>query len=298
VATQATSTLSNENVWKELLHDLPPYARARVEALFPSGEVPPFLEFIVETVEKDAASGARKPASTPLMDTGVLAHALSDPEILTLPDAVRLARAAAKLDRRIDEKLLNRLTGSSRKWPDQVPESETARVLEVIDEVSDCRRLVMPLMKFLKLPQKHLRSKVVKLIARASQNSDWAEVLLTDTDPRVRANLIDGLAVQSGHQIDLLLRAAAKDPHHRVAMTALLGLCQRGDESSCAEIRRLALEGDASHRVAAAWALRRLERVRAAASSEIETDAVAEVEADAVAAVATQAVTEAVAKDT
>jgi hypothetical protein len=257
-------SLSNDEIWQVLLSDLPRHACARVESLFESEERPPFFAFVVEAIEKDAAIG-RAGRSEPLMDAGLVARAVSDPEILSLPDAVRLARAAAKLDDRLDDKLLTRLTGPPRDWPGGVPETEIAQVLEVVDEISGCRRLVMPLMKFLKLPQKQLRSKAVKLIARASQNPDWAEMLLKDADPRVRANLIDGIALQNGPQIDILLRKAATDSHHRVAVTALLGLCQRGDQSSCERIQKLALEGDDAHRLAAEWALRQLDPASAIA---------------------------------
>ena len=271
------ASLSSDEIWQTLLGGLLRYARTRVEALLVfgeklgsgevpgSGEIPPFFPFVVEAIEKDAATGRPAPLSAALMDTGLVARAVSDPQILALPDAVRLARAAVKLDERLDGRLLTRLTGPPRKWPDGVPETEIAHVLEVIDEISDGRRLVMPLMKFLKLPQKHLRSKAAKLMARASHNPDWAETILRDADPRVRANLIDGIAHQSGPQIELLLRKASRDPNHRVALTALLGLCQRGDQSSCERIRKLALEGDVAHRTAAEWALRQLEPANAIA---------------------------------
>lgn len=263
--------LSSDEIWQALLGALSRHARARVEALLGSGEMlgtrelPPFFPFVVEAIEKDAPSGRPGPASSSLMETGLVASAVSDPRILALPDAVRLARAAAKLDDRLDDRLMTRLTGPPREWPRGVPESEIAHVLEVIDEISDCRRLVMPLMKFLKLPQKQLRSKAAKLIARASQNPDWAETILRDADPRVRSNLIDGIALQTGPQIEVLLRKAAADPHHRVAVTALLGLCRRGDQSSCERIGKLALEGDDVHRAAAEWALRQLEPANAIA---------------------------------
>ncbi len=259
------ASLSNDEIWQALLGGLSRYARTRVEALLGPGEIPPFFPFVVEAVEKDAAAGRPGPVSAPLMESGLVAGAVSGPQILALPDAVRLARAAAKLDDRLDDKLMTRLTGPPRAWPAGVPETEIAHVLEVIDEISDCRRLVMPLMKFLKLPQKQLRSKAAKLIARASRNADWAETVLKDADPRVRANLIDGIALQDGPQIEVLLREAATDPHHRVAVTALLGLCQRGDQSSCEQIRRLALEGDDAHRAAAVWALRQLQPANAIA---------------------------------
>jgi hypothetical protein len=229
-----------------------------VKTLIGSDEPPPFLAFVMEAIEKDVSRGRVGPASAPLMD-GLVIHAISTPAILSLPEAIQLDLAASKLDDSIDLKLLNRLTGPSRNWPTGVPDSETTRVLEVLDETSDCRRLVLPLMKFLKLPNPRQRSKVVKLIARASQNPGWAELLLADPDPRIRSNLIDGLLLQQGPQIESLLRKAAQDPHHRVAITSLLGLCQRNDKSSCEQLRALAADGHGAHRRAAQWALSKLE---------------------------------------
>jgi hypothetical protein len=252
------STLSNAETWRILLEPVGSQARTRIENLFdPKGVLPPFLSFVLDAVEKDAAAGHVSPASGPLMDSGLVIHALSEPLFFELPDALRLAKAAVKLDYRLDDKLLTRLTGSSR-WPEGVPKAECVRVLEVIDAISDCQRLVLPLMKFLKLPPHQLRSKAVKLIARARRNAGWAESILADPDPRVRSNLIDGLAQQRGDQIDILLRKAAADPHHRVSIAALLQLCQRGDEPSCEKIRRQAQEGDPPNRRAAEWALKHM----------------------------------------
>jgi hypothetical protein len=256
-ATGNLSSLTNDATWRSLLGDLTPYNRARLEERFAADGFPPFFAYVIEAVEKDAEIGRISPVTSPLMES-VVPNALSTPSILSLPEAIRLGKAAAKLDDHLDAKLLNRLTDQQRKRSAELPEVEVSRVLEVIGEISDCRRLVMPLAKFLKLPQQHLRSKVVKLIARASQNPDWAETLLADADPRVRSNLIDGISLQSGAQIDSLLRKAATDPHHRVATTALLELWRRGDEASGVEIRKLEAEGSPAHRRAAEWALRQI----------------------------------------
>jgi hypothetical protein len=108
---------SSDEIWQALLGGLSRHARVRVEALLGpaempgSGEIPPFFPFVVESIEKDAAAGRAGPASAALMETGLVARAISDPQILALPDAVRLARAAAKLDDRLDDKLMTRLTG-------------------------------------------------------------------------------------------------------------------------------------------------------------------------------------------
>jgi hypothetical protein len=255
--TNLSASLSNNAIWRSLLNELTPYNRTRLEGQFASQGFPPFFTFVIEAVDRDAASGRISHATSPLMDS-VVPSAILNPAILSSADAIRLAKAATKLDDRLDAKLLSRLTDQQRKQLEEIPEGEIARALEIIDEISDCRRLVMPLAKFLKLPQRHLRSKVVKLIARASQNPGWADTLLADADPRVRSNFIDGISLQSGPQIDMLLRRAATDPHHRVATTALLELYRRGDQASLEEIRKMETGGSPAHRCAAEWALRQI----------------------------------------
>lgn len=258
-STQSPAENSQLDPWQLIWRALPVYARSRVEAELPPGERPPFVAFVIDPIEADAVTQRPSLRSSALLDSGLVIHALTDPKILAMPEAIRLARAAIKLDPRLDARLLSHLTRADRHWPDEVPESEIAHVLEVLDSISDCRRLIMPLMKFMKLPQKHLRSKVVKLIARASQNSGWTEMLLSDPDPRVRANLVEGIASQNSPSIEDFLRRAAKDPHHRVSVTAMLELCRRNLEPGCEAIRKFAIEGDDAYRCAAEWALRQLE---------------------------------------
>ncbi len=254
-----TSQLLDSDLWQIVWRELPAYARTRVETEFPAGDKPAFFDFLLNSVEADVPGGRCSVRTSALLESGLIVHAVISPKLLSAPDAVRLASAAIKLDQRLDAKLLSHLTRPERVWPDEIPEAEIIRVLEVLDAISDCHRLVMPLMKFVKLRQPHLRSKVVKLIARASQNPGWADMLLADPDPRVRANLIEGLAAQNGPNIVDLLRRAAKDPHHRVSVTALLELCRRNLEPGCDAIRRFAVEGNEQYRCAAEWALRQLE---------------------------------------
>lgn len=233
-----------------------PQARERIEALL--GEGPGLFDFTIAPLEEDAVEGKPSQLSSLLLASGLVLKAIMDPTALSSEEAARMARAAAQFDDRLDDKILTSLTGGVRAWPDDVPEAEMVRAMELIDAISDCRRLVIPLVKFMNLRQPHLRSKAVKLIARASRNPDWAELILSDGDPRVRANLIDGMASQTGPHVDDLLRRAARDPHHRVAVSALLALAMRGDESSRDEIQELASSGSPMHRRAAEWALGRL----------------------------------------
>lgn len=212
---------------------------------------PPVLDFLLNLLESRDKPGA---LITALLENGVVATAISNPAVMSLDQAIRLARAAMRLDRRLDIKILRHLTGR----PHDAPSQEMMRALKVIEAISDCRCLVIPLMKFVKLPQRHLRSKAVKLLARASRNGGWADSILNDSDPRVRSNLIEGVVEQLGQKAIPLLRKAATDSHHRVAITSLLALARFGDEPSRHILETMAVESSDWHQRAAAWALRQL----------------------------------------
>jgi len=245
------------NLWTVVLAALPDFARSRVERSV--GPNPPsFLEFVMAAFESAESSAKPGPLAPVLLESGVVEAAISNPSLLPLEDALRLARAATRLDSRLDYKILATLTGSHRTWPDDVPVLEIMRVLEVVDGISDCRRLAMPLMKFVSLPYRRVRSKAVKLLARASSNAVWADSILHDIDPRVRSNLVEGIARQLGKKADVLLRKAAQDPHHRVAVTSLLALSRLGDVPSREALEKMAIEGSELQRNAAAWALGQL----------------------------------------
>jgi hypothetical protein len=255
-----TTVGSDTQIWDMVLAGASPADRTRIEKATDTVNPPPFRDFVMNAIEADGDAGKPGQLSRLLLETGIVVTAISNPALLTLEDALRLATAAARIDSGLDHKILAHLTRASRRWPKEVPKPEIMRALTVIDAISDCERLVFPLMKFAKIEQPHLRSKAVKLLARGNRNPNWADAILADPNPRVRSNLIEEIAAQIGRKAEPLLRKGVKDPHHRVATTSLLALCRLGDEGSCEALKTLATEGNDMQRRAAAWALRHLEK--------------------------------------
>jgi|SRR5579883_70168 hypothetical protein len=206
------------------------------------------------------------PVAAALLQNGLVVSAISNPGVLSLNQAIELAQAASRLETGLDYKILSNTTNSSRNWPYDIPRREMMRVLQVIDATSDCQRLIILLMKFVRLGQPHLRSKAVKLLARASRNPVWADSILSDPDPRVRSNLIERLAEHLGTTAMSMLRSAAQDPHHRVAATALLQLARSGDSPSHERLQAMSADGDDLQKRAAAWALAKLAQSAQAAT--------------------------------
>jgi len=256
---------ANAQTWTAFLSATPASARQPIEIAIGS-DPPPVFDFLLGAVEGSPKPG---PLALTLLDSGALVRAISDPSLLSLPQAIQLARAAARLDEALDHKILSDITSPAHNWPHDLHRQQTMRVLQVIDAISDCRRLVIPLMKFLKLPHRHLRSKAVKLLARACHNATWADSVLNDADPRVRSNLVEGLAAGLGNNAIPLLKKAANDPHHRVAVTALLALARLGEADSRALLEKLAAQDHPERKRAAAWALERLAQDAVSPSSEV-----------------------------
>jgi hypothetical protein len=251
-----TSNDRNLELWTPVFAALTATARLRLEKVVNINAPPPFFEFVIAPLEADAQSGELSSLSALLLKTNLVAHAVSSPNLCPLSQAIRLARAASRLDPRLDQAILEYLCRPPRKGPEDDPEVEILHTLEVIDAISDCDRLVEPLLRFLKLSQRRVRS--IKLMAMANRSPEWAEEIFADTNPRVRSNLMEGIATQTLDYVEPLLRKASKDKHHRVATTALLGLCRRGDRSSYDLLQQFAAGVNPEFKMAADWALGQL----------------------------------------
>lgn len=250
--------MPNDAVWDSLFAAIPPYLAQKISAAF-GGEKPNFFEFALATLE--AAGDRARPGTLAgaLLESGMLFEAISNPALLPREQAIGLARATLPFNHHLDRDLLANLTDRVLNWPHDVPRPKAMRVLHVIDAISDCRRLALPLMKFAALPNRHLRSKAVKLLARASANPGWADSILRDPDPRVRANLVDGIARHLERAGETALRKAVEDPHHRVSAAALLALARLGDVRSRELLGEMAAGASDVHRKAASWAISKLD---------------------------------------
>ena len=242
--------LALHNSWTSVLALAPHTARGRLKALIPDDPDLSFIDFALQSAQTDAS------ALSTLLGSGVLAHVMTSPDLSDLSQAISLAKACAKLESNTDVKILESVTHPTA--PDAARQTQVMRALEIIDAISDCRRLVMPLLKFARIPDAKIRSKAVKLMARASQNGAWLHSILSDADPRVRANMLEGLSCQLGKSAEPLLRLAARDSHHRVSTTALLCLARTGDEASRKKLEELTGDERELHARAASWALQKL----------------------------------------
>ncbi len=191
-----------------------------------------------------------------MLENDLLLAALADPQAFQLTAAVTLAKNLYRMDGHLDAKLLKQVLQDDALDPDTYDIDALERVLEIVDAVSDCKRLVPILMKLQRHPDARIRSKVALLLVRAHRNADWLAQQLANEDPRVRANAIEGmLDTRPGEKEVALLWEASKDKHHRVSSTALLVLIKNGQEKASGQLAQMAGSMSELTRAAAAWAM-------------------------------------------
>jgi hypothetical protein len=185
---------------------------------------------------------------TLLVANNLLLAALCDPGI-SREQTRALARAALRVDSMADMTLAKALANLPEGLGDVV------RLMEILDEISDGDRIFPALLRLMHHENPHIRSKAVLMIGRGGRGVRWAERLLADENPRVRANAIESMWGMDGPEARALLQAAVRDPNNRVAGNAMLGLYLTGDSTTIPEILKMAAGEVAVWRSTGVWVM-------------------------------------------
>jgi hypothetical protein len=183
----------------------------------------------------------------------LLLRALCD-SALSREEAVSLGRAAKRVDPLADVLLARNLADSAME-SGAVQIADPARLMDILCEIADATRIMPSLMRMMRHPNPHLRSKAVKLIGRGSLSAKWVMGRLSESDPRVRANAVESLWGVDTPEARTLLSFAANDGDNRVAGNALLGLYYLGDTAALTDVMKLAAVESALSRSSAAWVM-------------------------------------------
>jgi HEAT repeat protein len=184
-----------------------------------------------------------------IVDSGLLLPALSTP-VLTSPQALALAQTAAAIDPTVDVALARALAENPG-----LDVEHYARVMEVLAVISDGVRIFPSLVRLLRHPNPHIRSKAVLMIGRGNRSAKWVRQRLADTDPRIRANAAEALWGVDNPDARELLHSLMHDFNNRVAGNAILGLYRLGDCSMIPELLALARHESPLFRATAAWVM-------------------------------------------
>src|SRR5262249_14726551 len=172
------------------------------------------------------------PLMTLLARSDQMINQLCDPDAFSKEASIELARKLVLFDPKLDTRLVRLLPGRDRTLTSPETCATIERVLELLEVVSFCARLVPPLTRLLGDPNPRLRAKAALLLGRSVQHSRLIEICLQQQDPRVRANVIESLWSGANASSTSVLRSAAKDTDNRVVGNALWGLYQLQDRSA------------------------------------------------------------------
>ena len=133
------------------------------------------------------------------------------------------------------------------------------RILDIAEAVMPTGFLIPVLRPIIRDCDSRVQSKVFLSFSRNEESFiPWAERLAEDQDPRIRANVIEGLWATSSPRVLPLLWLAAKDEHHRVVANAGYALYIRNQTGALAVIEGMQSREDPAFRCACAWVVRKL----------------------------------------
>jgi hypothetical protein len=169
----ASSFASNQVAARRGIHELLMRSRSRS------------LEALYRVLLEDSA-GEGEPFVVSLLssDEAHLSPLLHSPN-LDRKAAVRIVRRLAKEEPGLEAMLL-RLAVRERN------SDALLRILSILEEGGDCLRIAQQLQVLSRQTDERVRAKAARMVVRVSRERDRLMQLLSDPDPRVRANAAEG----------------------------------------------------------------------------------------------------------
>lgn len=227
---------SHLDVWTAVVSEATATTLEKLGKVIDFGDPPEFLSFVDKLWNLNKTSGDKSGWDL-LMDGQIILRAVGHPGVITADEAFRISEYAMESDPLFDTKLLRRLL-ANRLWPEEVPADEVLRALEILSRLADPQRLSMTLLKFSKFPDRRVQSKVAKILGRTVDSVDVVEELFLNPDPRVRANLLEGIAGRPEIGVfQTFIERGLKDQNHRVSSFALAIKGRQGHAGSKALMR-------------------------------------------------------------
>jgi hypothetical protein len=177
---------------------------------------------------------------------------LADPSLLSLRDAVGLARRMQALDQNLDARMVRHLPNFLAAPDDG---SVGTRAIEILAAISDGTRIQAPLQSLIRHCDSRVRTKATRLAGRMNQNPRWLEQRLAERDAAVRASAVESFWGADSAGIRELFLAATRDDDPLVAGSGVVGLHRSGDLRSIALARALTSHADQRFRAAGACAM-------------------------------------------
>jgi hypothetical protein len=182
-----------------------------------------------------------------LHQKNLLRNLLVNPGAMPLRDAIRLAKLAQHSIANFDWTIADTIREGS--------ETQASRALQILQHLPLSGRVVPGLATALRTRSGKIRSLVSKLLGRLCDNPAAIRALFEDTDPRVRANAVEGLWGSDHPAARNMLRKSLRDSNNRVAANAALGLSKIRATEGIEALRRMSSHPDPRFRISAAWCI-------------------------------------------
>jgi hypothetical protein len=200
-----------------------------------------FLVAAIKYLESPDESPAHKLLTNMMLRHHSVYEEVAHPARGSLDRSIQLFRRCWKVDPSFDVKL-------ARKLPDRngLNHSEAfhgpraSRLLEVLDETSQGRRLVPVIGHLIDSADPRIAAKATLFIGKRIQSADWAARQLTRSDPQVRANAVESIWGLKSPTAQTLLEGCVKDISSDVAGNALVGLHMLGKPGIVEQINEMA----------------------------------------------------------
>ncbi len=184
---------------------------------------------------------------------------LSDPWMFSRNQAVMLTRRLMSVDPSIDVRFARQLPARSGTTPDTIEGQAAERALDILDELSPGKRVVPLLSHLTRHPDPKISAKATLLIGKRVQNLAFAKrLILEETDPRIRANAVEGVWGNDSPAVQQLFWECLDDRHNRVVGNAMMGLYMAGEEKITGVVSRFAHDYKADFRMTSAWTMGRI----------------------------------------
>jgi hypothetical protein len=173
---------------------------------------------------------------------------LIDASLLRLEESVAAAKQLSISDSRFLAGLVNAANDNSDR-------AHVTRALQIIDGLGKTNIVAQWVRRMTEHADCFIRSMAVSMLCRLHVNPLLIEKQLDSKDARVRANAIEALWGTLSWESKRLLEKATHDPHHRVAVNALLGLYLASFPNAIERMRMVARHPSPMFRIAIAWAM-------------------------------------------
>lgn len=232
-----------------------------------------FVAAAMSLIDLPPSSDSQRFLCNHLINTPAFLAFIGHPDHFSRPALAEILRVLMQVDPLADAKLATTL----RMWrrnDEDVDKATVLRILDVLDEFSPGRRLVMTLSQLVRDTDQPVASKAALVMGRRVENASWVESQLASQDARVRANVIESLWGVQSLQARKWMRAALDDAHNRVVGNALVGLFQVGDREAVPRLKEMLKHKRPEFRSTAAWAMGRTgaEEFRAALTEALNDE--------------------------